>query len=71
MTGVQTCALPISVAPGYRGDVVLVDPATVTDHATYDDPRRLGAGVHTVLVDGVPTLLDGRLTGALPGRAVR
>ena len=50
---------------------MLVDPATVTDHATYDDPRRLATGVHTVLVDGVPALRDGRLTGALPGRAVR
>ena len=60
-----------TVAPGHRADVVLVDPATVTDHATYDEPRRPATGVHTVLVDGVAALLDGRLTGALPGRAVR
>ncbi|KQR12371.1 N-acyl-D-aspartate/D-glutamate deacylase [Cellulomonas sp. Leaf334] len=60
-----------TVAPGHRADLVLVDPATVTDHATYDDPRRTATGVHAVLVDGVPALRDGRLTGALPGRAVR
>jgi len=60
-----------TVAPGSRADIVLVDPATVTDNATYDDPRRLAAGVHTVLVDGIPALRDGRLTGALPGRALR
>ncbi|KRD43429.1 N-acyl-D-aspartate/D-glutamate deacylase [Cellulomonas sp. Root930] len=60
-----------TLRPGARADVVLVDAETVADRATYDDPRRLATGVQAVLVDGVPTLRDARLTGALPGRAVR
>ncbi len=60
-----------SLDVGRRADLAVVDPATVIDNATYEDPRRLAAGVHAVLVDGVPALRDGRLTGALPGRPVR
>ncbi|MEZ0446500.1 N-acyl-D-amino-acid deacylase family protein [Cellulomonas sp. ICMP 17802] len=56
---------------GFRADVAVVDPATVADLATYEEPRRLATGVHAVLVDGVPTLRDGRFTDALPGRPVR
>jgi N-acyl-D-amino-acid deacylase len=59
------------IRPGYRADLVLFDPATVADRATYDDPRRQCAGIPYVYVNGVPVIADGRHTGALPGRALR
>ena len=59
------------LARGYFADVVVFDPARIRDHATYDDPHRYASGVRHVLVNGVPVLLDGEHTGALPGRVVR
>jgi N-acyl-D-amino-acid deacylase len=56
---------------GCYADVVVFDPATITDHATFDAPQRLATGVRDVLVNGVPALRDGEPTGALPGRFVR
>jgi N-acyl-D-amino-acid deacylase len=60
-----------SLAPGAVADVVLVDPATLVDRATYDDPRRPATGVDDVVVAGVPVLVDGEATRARPGRALR
>jgi N-acyl-D-amino-acid deacylase len=57
--------------PGYFADVVVFDPATIADRATYDQPHQYAAGVTHVLVNGVHVLRDGEHTGALPGRAVR
>jgi N-acyl-D-amino-acid deacylase len=57
--------------PGYFADVVVFDPATVTDNATFDDPHRYASGVVHVLVNGTPVIRDGEHTGALPGRVVR
>jgi len=59
------------LAPGYFADVVVFDPATVTDHATFQDPHRLATGVRDVFVNGQAVLRDGEHTGALPGRVVR
>jgi N-acyl-D-amino-acid deacylase len=59
-----------SIAPGKWADLVIFDPATIADHATYADSKRFATGVQTVVVNGVPVLLDGRMTGARPGRAV-
>lgn len=59
------------VAEGYHADLVLFDPATVRDTATFDEPRRLPEGIPHVFVGGVPVVRDGRRTGALPGRALR
>jgi N-acyl-D-amino-acid deacylase len=59
------------LAPGMAADVVVFDPATIRDHATYADPRRLSDGVEHVLVNGVRVLADGEPTGARPGRALR
>ena len=56
------------LASGSYADVVVFDPATVTDHATYADPHRYASGVRDVLVNGVPVVRDGELTGATPGR---
>jgi len=57
--------------PGYFADVVVFDPATVADHATYEAPRQVATGVEWVLVNGEVALLDGRATDARPGRVVR
>lgn len=60
-----------TVAPGAVADLVVVDPETVTDRATYQDPRRLATGIDDVYVAGVPVVSGGELTGALPGRGLR
>ena len=57
--------------PGFFADVVIFDPSTVQDHATYDDPHRYATGVVHVFVNGEQVLRDGEHTGALPGQVVR
>ena len=59
------------VRVGHAADLVLFDPDTITDTATFDEPRRPAVGVRHVLVNGVPVVDDGRPTGALPGRSIR
>ena len=56
---------------GYFADIVVFDPATIGDKATFDAPHQYSVGVRDVLVNGVPVLRAGRHTGAKPGRAVR
>ena len=56
---------------GYLADVVVFDPKTVTDHATFVKPQQFATGVSDVLVNGVPVLKDGEPTGAPAGRVVR
>ncbi len=55
---------------GYYADVVVFDPETVADHATYDEPHQLSTGVEHVFVNGVAVVDRGAHTGAMPGRAV-
>jgi dihydroorotase/N-acyl-D-amino-acid deacylase len=59
------------LAPGMYADVVLFDPATIVDHATFERPQQLATGVRHVFVNGVAVVADGVVTGALPGRALR
>jgi N-acyl-D-amino-acid deacylase len=56
---------------GYYADVVVFDPATVQDHATYDRPHQLSTGVDDVWVNGVRALQGGEATRAPSGRFVR
>ena len=56
---------------GYKADVVIFDPATVTDNATFGEPHQYATGVVNVLVNGVQVLADGEHTGATPGEVVR
>lgn len=56
---------------GYFADVVVFDPESVEDHATYQEPQQYATGVHHVFVNGQQVLEDGEHTGAYPGRVVR
>ena len=55
---------------GYYADVVVFDPATVKDHATFEKPQQLATGVEQVFVNGAQVWKDGKHTGAKPGRFV-
>jgi N-acyl-D-amino-acid deacylase len=50
--------------------VVVFDPATITDHATFEKPHQFATGMKHVFVNGGQVLKDGEHTGATPGRAV-
>ena len=54
--------------PGMAADVVVFDPSTVVDTATYEDPHQYPLGVELVLVNGQVVLRDGIRTDARPGR---
>lgn len=57
--------------PGFYADVVIFDPATVNDRATFEQPHQVSVGIKHVFVNGVMVLRDGVHTGAKPGRLVR
>ncbi|MDF2462474.1 MAG: dihydroorotase [Ramlibacter sp.] len=75
MTGytAQTFGLPEIglVREGYRADLIVFDPATVKDVATYGDSRRYPVGIDWVMVGGVPSVAEGHSTGDLNGRVLR
>jgi N-acyl-D-amino-acid deacylase len=56
---------------GMKADIVVFDPATVADRATYVTPHVIAAGVNEVIVNGVAVVADGKVTGAKPGAIVR
>ena len=60
------------VAPGYAADLVVFDPASIVDEATFLDPQRFPSGIDAVIVNGTLVVADGeRHTGARPGRVLR
>jgi N-acyl-D-amino-acid deacylase len=59
------------IRPGAFADLVIFDPATIRDMATYKEPQKLAEGVSDVLVNGIPVRLDGKFTEASPGRVLR
>ncbi len=59
------------LAPGYYADVVVFDPSTIIDHATFEQPHQYSTGMSHVLVNGVLVLKDGEHTSATPGRVLR
>jgi N-acyl-D-amino-acid deacylase len=56
---------------GYYADIVVFDPATMRDNATFEKPQQLASGVDDVFINGIQVLKDGKHTGAKPGRFVR
>ncbi len=56
--------------PGMFADVVIFDPKTIADRATFENPHQLSVGVKDVFVNGLQVLKDGEHTGAKPGRAL-
>jgi N-acyl-D-amino-acid deacylase len=56
---------------GMWADVVIFDPATIRDLATFEQPNQLSRGMEYVLVNGVPVIAGGKMTGALPGKVIR
>ena len=60
-----------ALKPGYFADVVVFDPATIADRATFDKPHQYATGVRDVFVNGVQVLKNGEHTGATPGRFVK
>ena len=56
---------------GLWADVVVFDPETIRDLATFDNPNQLSQGMEYVLVNGVPVIEGGKMTGALPGKVLR
>ncbi|HYG17842.1 MAG TPA: amidohydrolase family protein, partial [Ohtaekwangia sp.] len=60
-----------SLLPGYYADIAVFDPATIKDHATFEDPKQYATGMVHVFVNGIQVLKSGEHTGAKPGRAIR
>ncbi len=75
LTGLPASNLELAgrgtLAPDYFADVVVFDPETVIDRATFEEPHQLATGVVHVFVNGEQVLRDGEHTGATPGRFVR
>ncbi len=56
---------------GYFADITVFDPVSVRDTADYNSPFKKPEGIHHVIINGIPVVLDGCPTGALPGRVLR
>lgn len=56
---------------GMWADIVIFDPATIHDRATFDNPNQLSEGMQYVLVNGTPVIEEGKMTGELPGKILR
>jgi N-acyl-D-amino-acid deacylase len=55
---------------GMWADIVIFDPESIRDLATFEKPNQLSEGMRFVLVNGVPVISDGKMTGALPGKPI-
>jgi N-acyl-D-amino-acid deacylase len=60
-----------SLKPGFFADVVVFDPASIADHATFEKPHQYATGVRHVFVNGAQVIKDGEHTGAMSGQVVR
>jgi dihydroorotase/N-acyl-D-amino-acid deacylase len=59
------------IKTGMWADIVVFNPETITDLATFDNPNQLSEGIEYVLVNGVPVIEKGNMTNALPGKVIR
>ena len=57
--------------PGFYADIVVFDPMTIADKATFEQPHQLSVGMKHVFVNGVAAVKEGAVTGAMPGQIVR
>jgi len=75
MTGMPAARLGLTdrgrIAEGMIADLVVFDPATVADRATFEEPHQYPVGIDQVLVSGVAVVAGGRFTDARPGRVLR
>ena len=75
MTGGAAAALGLAdrgtISEGKAADLVLFDPDTVADRASFDEPHQYPIGIETVIVNGVVVIARGQHTGALPGQLLR
>jgi len=56
---------------GMSADLVIFDPERIRDLATFEQPNQLSQGMEYVVVNGIPVIEDGKMTGALPGKVLR
>jgi N-acyl-D-amino-acid deacylase len=56
--------------PGMKADIVVFDPATVSDRSEFGKPHQYSVGIREVIVNGEVVLRDGKMTGARPGRVL-
>ena len=59
------------IANGMMADITIFDADRIIDRADYVDPHRYSVGIHHVIINGVPVILDGSVTGAKPGQVLR
>ncbi len=59
------------IGEGMFADITIFDAETIRDRATFTDPHQFAEGVYHMLINGVPVMLDGALTGARPGRVLK
>jgi len=75
MTGLPARRLGLAdrgvLKAGAKADLVVFDPATVADRATFEDPHQYPTGIADVVVNGRVVIANGQHTGALPGRLLR
>jgi N-acyl-D-amino-acid deacylase len=60
-----------SIKEGMYADIVVFDPETIIDRATFDNPYQRSSGIQHVLVNGVPVIREGVFAGHFPGRVLR
>jgi len=58
------------IKQGMWADLVVFDPDSITDKATFERPNQLSVGMRWVLVNGVPVIAEGKMTGARPGKVL-
>ena len=75
LTGLSASKLKLKergyLKESYYADIIIFDPNTISDHATFEKPHQLATGMHHVFVNGVQVLKSGEHTGMTPGRVVR
>jgi N-acyl-D-aspartate/D-glutamate deacylase len=59
------------IKEGYFADIVIIDPKTIRDNATFEKPEQIASGIDYVLVNGKVAIDNGQYTGALAGQILK